>query len=208
MKNSLIAIGVFILGIVGGMAGAVPSEWDSGRLSQAILYILIFQVGIGLGSGGGIKTLKAGLNIRTLMLPLCTIVGTLAFTAAASLFLSLWNVTECLAVGCGFGYYSLSSVIISGMKQASLGPEGAAALGTLALLTNIAREITAIAGAPLLIRIGGKSAPILAAGVTSMDSALPAISRYSGIDAVPPALVHGLVLEVATPILVTFFCSF
>ena len=46
-----------------------------------------------------------------------------------------------------------------------------------------------------------------AAGVTSMDSALPAISRSAGADIVPVALVHGMVLEVATPVLVTFFCS-
>lgn len=208
MKNSIIAIGVFVAGILAGAAGAVPTGWDSGILPRIILYVLVVQVGLGLGSGGGLAALRSGLSLRSLLLPVCTIAGTVVFSALASLLFSLWSMTDCMAVGCGFGYYSLSSVIITGMKQAAAGAEGAAALGTLALMTNIVREMTAIAGAPLLVKISGKSAPVVAAGVTSMDSALPSISRYSGSDTVPAALVHGIVLEIATPILVTFFCSF
>ena len=201
MKGTLIALGLFAAGVLTGFSGIVPDSWDTGLAARIILYVLIFQVGLGLGADGGL------LTPRILMLPVCTVVGTVLFSALAGLAISAWSTKDCISVGCGFGYYSLSSVIISGMKEASLGPDGAAALAALALMTNMTREILSIAGAPLLVRLCGRTAPVVAAGVTSMDSALPAISRSAGADIVPVALVHGMVLEVATPVLVTFFCS-
>ena len=67
-----------------------------------------------------------------LLLPLATTLGTFAGTALMSLFLA-YSVSECMAVGAGFAYYSLSSIFISQYK----GPE----LGTIALISNIAREL-------------------------------------------------------------------
>lgn len=207
MRNSLIAVGLFLTGLLIGSIGIVPSEWLGGQLTQFILYLLIIQVGLGLGAGDGLVMLRRELRPRMLLVPVCTILGTLLFSAFASLLLPMWRTTECVALGCGFGYYSLSSVLITELKEASLGLEGATALGTLALLTNIVRELIAIAGAPIFVKFFGKQAPVVAAGVTSMDSVLPSINRYSGAEVVPIALVHGLVLEVSTPLLVTFFCT-
>ena len=207
MKGTLIALGLFAAGVLTGFSGIVPDSWDIGLAARIILYVLIFQVGLGLGADGGLARVRKSLTPRILMLPVCTVVGTVLFSALAGLAISAWSTKDCISVGCGFGYYSLSSIIISGMKEASLGPDGAAALAALALMTNMTREILSIAGAPLLVRLCGRTAPVVAAGVTSMDSALPAISRSAGADIVPVALVHGMVLEVATPVLVTFFCS-
>ena len=206
MKNSLIITGLFLAGMIIGRTGMIPSDWPVGSLPQIILYLLVIQVGLGIGIGG-ISVLRKEMRPAILLVPLCTIAGTLVFTAVASLAVGGWNLAECLAVGSGFGYYSLSSILISDLKAPALGADGAAALGAVAMLTNIIRELVALAGTPLFVKFFGKLAPVAAAGITSMDSALPLISKYSGPETVPAALVNGVVLEMATPLLVTFFCT-
>ena len=116
-----------------------------------------------------------------------------------SLFLSHRSVTDCMAVGAGFGYYSLSSIFITEYK----GPE----LGTIALLSNITREIITLLFAPLLVRWFGNLAPISAGGATTMDTTLPIITRYSGQSFVVVSIFHGFVVDFSVPFLVTLFCS-
>ena len=101
-----------------------------------------------------------------------TILGTLAGSAAVSLILTHRSITDCLAVGSGFGYYSLSSIFITEYKGAEL--------GTIALLANISREILTLLAAPLLVRWFGNLAPISAGGATTMDTTLPIITRTAG----------------------------
>ncbi len=55
---------------------------------------------------------------------------------------------ECLAVNSACGYYSLSSILVSQLKEPSLGVAIATQLGTVALLANIFRELTTLVGAP------------------------------------------------------------
>ena len=89
----------------------------------------------------------------------------------------------------GFGYYSLSSVLIADMKGAA--PD-AAELATIALLANIIREMSALFGASLFARWGGRYAPISVAGINSMDVCLPTIVREAhDKDVVPLAVTHG-----------------
>lgn len=79
-------------------------------------------------------------------------------------------------------------------------------LGTIALLANIFREMTALLGAPVICKLFGRFAPISAAGVTSTDLLLPSISRYSGQEMIPIAVIHGLLINVSVPFFVSFFC--
>lgn len=141
------------------------------------------------------------------VLPLSTIAGTLLFSLAASLLITRWGAADCLAVGSGFAYYSLSSVLITELKGASAGVQIATELGTLALLANIVREIISLLGAPVFAKVFGKFAPISAAGINSMDVMLPSISRYSGKEMVPAAILHGIILEMSVPLLVSLFCG-
>ncbi len=124
--------------------------------------------------------------------------GTLAGSALAGLVLSGRSLTDCLAVGSGFGYYSLASVFITEYKGAEL--------GTLALTANIIREIITLLGAPLLVCWFGKLAPICAGGATTMDTTLPVITRFSGKEFVIVSIFHGFVVDFSVPFLVTFFC--
>jgi len=58
--------------------------------------------------------------------------------------------------------------------------------------------------APLLVRVGGKLAPVASAGATSSDTTLPVIQRYTDSATTLIAVVNGLVLTLLVPFLVTF----
>lgn len=199
MKGSLIIVGFFILGIISGRCGWIDIDAASFDISFTALALLMLCVGIGVGSDlNALRNLR-DLNSRLLLLPLVTITGTLAGCALISIFMPGRSLTDTLAVGSGFGYYSLSSIFITQYR----GPE----LGTVALLANIAREIITLLGAPLLLKSGGRLAPISAGGATSMDTTLPIITTVSGKEFVILSIYHGFTVDFSVPFLVTFFCS-
>lgn len=199
MKGSLIIVSFFVLGIVLGIYQLYPIDIISGKLSFYVLCSLLFCVGISIGNDPAILKSFRSINPRLVLLPIMTILGTLAGCTLASLLLSHRTLSECMAVGSGFGYYSLSSIFITEYK----GPE----LGTIALLSNISREIIALLCAPLLVKLFGKLAPISVGGATTMDTTLPIITRYSGKDFIIISIFHGFIVDFSVPFLVTFFCS-
>lgn len=183
----------------------VPSP-DMRHLPVYILYALMLQVGMSIGGNGMLRSLVRTFRLRLLLIPVATVAGTLLFSAMVSLALSRWSVFDCLAVGSGLGYYSLSSILIVQLKEPTLGTQLATELGTIALLANIFRELFALTGAPLFRRYFGKLAPISVAGVTSVDVALPSIVRASGPEMMPIAIFHGLLIDVSVPFFVSLFC--
>jgi uncharacterized membrane protein YbjE (DUF340 family) len=136
------------------------------------------------------------MNLKILLIPLSVITGTLAGSGLCSLFLKDLNLADTLAIGSGFGYYSLSSIIISRVRNETL--------GVIALLSNISREIFTLIAAPLLVKYFGKLAPIASGGATSMDTTLPIISRYSGKEYAILSVFSGVVLTILVPFLIAF----
>lgn len=205
MKQSIIVIMMFMLGCIIG--DIYTPNWDLHNVSMMILYALMFQVGLSVGCSPNLKAILRNFKPKMLLLPLATISGTLLFSAIISVALVQWRVTDCMAVGSGMGYYSLSSILITQLKVPTLGQQVAAELGTIALLANICREMTALICAPLIHRIFGPLATVTAAGVTSVDVCLPAITRTCGKDMVPIALFHGMLIDMSVPLLVPFLCE-
>lgn len=205
MKNNLIVLAIFGIGCLAG-AGFQP-EADMHNWSLCILYALMLQVGIGIGSNRSLQQELKKLSPKMLLVPAATITGTLAFSAAASLLLSQWSVFDCMAVGSGFAYYSLSSILITQFKEPSIGLQLATELGTIALLSNIIREMMSLVGVPLIRKYFGQLAPISAAGVNSMDVLLPSITRCSGKEVMPIAIFHGILIDLSVPFFVNLFCN-
>lgn len=205
MKNNLIVLAIFGIGCLAG-AGFQP-EANMHNWSLCILYALMLQVGIGIGSNRGLQQELKKLSPKMLLVPAATITGTLAFSAAASLLLSQWSVFDCMAVGSGFAYYSLSSILITQFKEPSIGLQLATELGTIALLSNIIREMMSLVGAPLIRKYFGQLAPISAAGVNSMDVLLLSITRCSGKEVMPIAIFHGILIDLSVPFFVNLFCN-
>lgn len=207
MKGSLLALLALFAGCLTGYSLELPAWLTGHELSTWLLYALMAQVGMSIGSSRNLHDMVNHFKPRILLLPLATALGTLCFSALAPLLLDRWSLTDCLAVGSGFGYYSLSSLLITQLKQPALGMQLAAELGTIALLTNIFREIIALVGAPLLQRRFGTFVPISVAGVTSMDVALPTLVQSCGQQVIPLAIFHGAVLDMSVPFLVSLFCG-
>ena len=140
------------------------------------------------------------MNIKIFLVPLGVIFGTLMGTAVVSIFLPELKLAEVLAVGAGFGYYSLSSLFITQISGETL--------GVIALISNILREIITLLATPLLVQYFGKLAGIASGGATSMDTTLPIITRFSGKEWSIISVFSGVVLTLLVPFLVTFILRF
>ena len=199
MKGSLIIVSFFVLGIIVGLCDVIPAGLLDSDVSYYALCSLMFCVGISIGCDTSVLKSFKKVKPRLMLLPWRFFLGTLAGWASVSLILSHRQFTDCLAIGSGFGYYSLSSIFITESRGAEL--------GTIALLANICREILTLLCAPLLAKYFGKLAPISVGGATTMDTTLPIITRYSGESFIIVSIFHGFCVDFSVPFLVTFFCS-
>lgn len=199
MKGSIVIVSFFIAGVLIGRFENVPSLLIAQEPTLYALYTLMFLVGISIGSDKKALEALKHQNFKIILVPLATIIGTLAGSALISLVLSDKSLTDCLAVGSGFGYYSLSTIFITQYKGAEL--------GTIALVSNILRELIALLAAPLLVRYFGKLAPISVGGATTADTTLPIITKFCGKEFVIISIVHGMLVDLSVPFLVTFFCT-
>ncbi len=198
MKASLVLVGFFALGILAGFFHVLPAGWVTDEACIGLLLALMFAIGIGIGSGCRLRAILRSLSPRLLLFPLATTAGTFLGAAACALVLS-WSVWQCLAVGAGFAYYSLSSVLIS---QA-----GHLELGTAALVSNILRESLALVLIPLAARFLPGYAVVSMAGCTTMDTTFPVLVRTLGMDWAFVCILHAMVLDFSVPFWVAFFCS-
>ena len=152
MRSSLMIVGAFIVGCLCGYADLLPEWLKEGDAAMWVLYALMLQVGIGIGSDSRLKEILRSLSPKLLLLPCATILGTLGASLIVSLLLSRWSVAEVLAAGSGMGYYSLSSILVTSLKESSIGAAAAAELGTITLMANVMREMFTLLLAPLMVR--------------------------------------------------------
>lgn len=207
MRSSFIIIAAFVVGMVATVSELLPTWLTDGSVAMWVLYALMLQVGIGIGSDPRLKEILRSLSPRLLLLPCATIVGTMVASAAVSLLISRWSVAEVMAAGSGMGYYSLSSILITQLKEPTVGAVVAAELGTVALVANILREMLTLTLAPLMVRWFSPVAPICSGGATTMDVTLPVITQYAGREWVFVAIVHGVVVDFSVPFWVSLFCA-
>ncbi len=198
--GTLKILACFILGIILGWQNVLPVWITQGFLVEYIMWVLVLAVGIGLGSELQAFAILKEMHLRVLLVPLLVILGTALGSIAGSFIIPGMSLKETLSVGAGFGYYSLSSLII--------GKAGFQALASIALLANIFRELLGILTAPLLARYVGPLAPVAVAGATAMDTCLPAIARFSGEKYAIIAVFSGVSLTLIVPFLVAFILNF
>lgn len=197
MKGSLIVVGFFVIGLLGGIEKMVPSWLLDGDVSFVALCGLLLFVGLGIGLNPEMKKEVRSLSPRMALLPVVTIIG--SWLGA----LLIWTVlhrtlSDCMAINSGFAYYSLSSIFVTEYRGAEL--------GTIALLANIIREMLTLLGAPLMTRWFGPLAPISAGGATTMDTTLPILSQTVGQRYIALSIYHGFVVDFTVPFLVSWWC--
>lgn len=199
MRDSFLILAFFAAGILLGRLGLIPEWLKENDPTLPALWALMALVGFSLGADKNFRELLRTINPRVLLIPLTATVGTFAGALVASVFVDR-NPADCLAVGSGFAYYSLSSVFITKYKGADL--------GSIALICNVLRELITFLFTPLIVRFFGPAAAIVCGGASAMDTTLPIISRYAGPAWVAPSILSAATLDFSVPFWVTLFCSF
>lgn len=197
MHESIIIFVCFSGGCVLGYLGA--DNYLPAKASFYSLCLLLVCVGFGIGQNDELRRNFRHIKKGFILMPVITIIGTWSGALLTAMLLTDRSLADWLAVSSGFGYYSLSSMLITEVRGIEL--------GTVALMYNVLREITALLLAPLLLRVFGPLAPISIGGATTADTTLPTISRVSGAQFVPVSIFHGLVVDLSVPLLVPFFCT-
>ncbi len=199
MKDSLIILLLFIAGILTGYADVIPERIDFDRAGEVVLYLMMFFVGITLSLDRKLWHNFSLIQPVFIFLPLITVAGTFVGVLAFHLLFQEVSLQNALAIGSGFGYYSLSSILISEVA----GKE----MGIIALLANIIRETLTLLLAPFFVRFFGPYAAITSAGATSMDTCLPVVLKYSGKEYIIISVIHGILLSVFVPLFITLIYS-
>ncbi|ACL19450.1 uncharacterized membrane protein YbjE (DUF340 family) [Desulfitobacterium sp. LBE] len=187
-------IGAFIAGVFGGMI-FFPQVWTVylPTITTLALDFTLVMVGIDLGLNRDIWRHMLKVGWQVFLAPVGVVLGSIAAAMLVGLCFG-WNLREGGAVGAGFGWYSLSGVLISDLHSVSL--------GTIAFLSNIFREVLAIIFAPFLARRVGPLALVAPSGATAMDSTLPLLVAVGPKGVSIVAIISGLSLSLLVPVLV------
>jgi len=182
------------LGLIAGML-CRGIEIDTSNLSWMILCILTVVIGVKIGAENKKPDLKKWLSyIKTTVFTIIgSFIGTMSGGVAAAHILNM-SMNKAMAVAGGFGWYSLSVIILNNLDGAHL--------GAVAFLSNILRELMIFVLIPLTAKLKCVEAGISSAGATSMDTALPLVLEYSGTDDATVSFLHGTVLTLVVPVLV------
>lgn len=200
MRNSLGLFAAFIIGTLISVYSDLEFLINITDFADMVLIALLFTISLSVGRDPHLNDIKKITDIKMLLVPISVVIGSYIGVILVGKMLPHISFFDSLAIASGFGYYSLSSVIIADVKGE--------ALGILALVSNLMREMITILSAPLMAKFFNKLAPIAAAGATSMDTALPVIIRYSGKKFTLIAIINGLVLTLLVPVLVGIFVQF
>lgn len=196
MKNSLIIVCFFSLGVILGVGRCLPNIAIQNNFSMYALYFLTLFIGVGIGADKNSWDVLKKINFRIALVPVGVVVGTMIGALSVSMLIPGLKINEVVAVSFGFGYYSLTSLYITEISGETL--------GVIALISNILREIFTLVLTPLMVKYFGKLAGIASGGATSMDTTLSIIVKYTGKEWAMISLFSGIVLTIIVPFLVTF----
>lgn len=161
-----------------------------------LLLIFMFLIGLDLAHA---PLDRSWLNLKILFVPLGAIIGSFLGALLCGLWIDNISLKDLIMLSQGYGFYSMSGIVISQLKSAEL--------GSIALINDLLREIIAIF---LMYLFGWRypRAAIASAGATSMDVTLPMIKQSCGNNFIPHAMVSGFILSLLAPIAVSILASF
>ncbi len=192
-KKILIAL---VLGIVSGLFIMPDAVYENtGLLMDIGLCLLLFFVGIDLGSNKEIfKNLK-NVGFKILIVPAATIIGSLTGGIVCSFIFDI-DLFGSLAIASGLSWYTLSAIIITPISSE---------LGTVAFLSNVFREVMAFVAIPFIAKHIGYLETIAAGAAISMDTGLPMITKNTNQEVAVISFISGVILSLAVTVLVPIF---
>ena len=166
MLGSVIQVGSVIVGFIVGRLlpiNNLPITVDS--IIKGLLMLLILLVGIQL-SHSGMTLRQVLLNKRGVQVSVLFCISVALGGVVFGLMMPNVSIMQGLALSSGYGWYSLSGIVMTDAYGAIW--------GSVALLNDLLREFLALMFIPLLMRKYPSTAVGLG-GVTSMDFTLPVI---------------------------------
>ncbi len=194
-KGPAILLAFVVIGTALGVALPEFRSINYGSVTGWVLNALLFMVGMQFAQSG-LSLKSAFARADTALVPAATVAGSLLGGLAVAALFGI-SAGKGLALAAGFGWYSLSGVLIADL--------GDPLLGSAAFLANLLREALALLLIPLL---GASKRPFSAIGVggaTAMDVTLPLIEQCAGPAAVPISFASGAMLSLLVPVLVPLF---
>lgn len=162
--------------------------------STYVLVVMIFCIGVQLRNSG-IPLKDVFLNKRGIIVSFIFMASGLFGGLVAAYLLDL-PLIRSMALASGFGWYSLSSVLLN--------DAWGAVYGSIAFFNDLSREIFCLFSIPFFMRLFPATAVSLG-GATSLDCTLPIIQKSGGIQIVPFAISFGFIINLAVPLLLAFF---
>lgn len=164
-------------------------------LSDWILYLLMFLVGISVGLNKQAFKKIREYHLRILIIPLAITLGSAIAGILGGLVLEM-PLNQTVPITAAMGWYSLSGVLMTELSGAEA--------GAIAFLCNLLREILSFLLIPLLAKKLSYYAAIAPAGATSEDTTLPMFVRYTSEDVVIMAVLNGAICSALVPVLTPF----
>ncbi|HHY10942.1 MAG TPA: lysine exporter LysO family protein [Firmicutes bacterium] len=191
---TILILASFLAGTLWGYGDLIISKSPYVPLiTQSALGLLLFTVGFDFAKGGELKEQVKGLPKIVLAVPFLTALGSLLFAGLLSPILKL-SVGDGILASSGFGWYSLSAVVVSQTYDLKI--------GTLTLLTNVFREVLAILVIPFVAKRFGFIPAVAPGGATSLNVTLPMISRSTDGQTTLIAIYSGSLVSAMVPFLV------
>lgn len=189
-----IVVAVF-LGVLTGKFMIRESIPMISTLMDIGLCALLFFVGIDIGKNNDVMKQIKQIGIKAISTPLMVGLGSILGAMLCGLILG-YSIKDSGAIGAGFGWYSLSAIIIAPYSSE---------ISALAFMSNVSREVLAIITIPLVAKYIGYNEAVAPAGATAMDTTLPIISKATDGKTAIISFITGLILSVMVPILVPIF---
>ncbi|AEV29724.1 putative membrane protein [Sphaerochaeta pleomorpha str. Grapes] len=195
-KEPLFLVGIVLSGMVLRLTTPLFSWFESSFVSY-LLYAMLACVGMGLVYQN--ISLKGMVSDKKLLLlPLFTIAGSYLGSLLVPL-VTTFTIKESMGIVSGFGWYSLSGIMITDL--------GYPVLGSVSFVSNLLRESFAFFLIPFFGRLGKQYyyPAVCTAGATSMDVTLPLLSSRFGSVTVVGSIYHGVVMSLVSPLLIPLF---
>ena len=196
IRGSLVQVFCVVIGMVIGYF--LPIDYMPPENTMTVLLmILILLVGIGL-KGSGITLKEVLLNKRGVQMSVIFTFAVLFGGVVFAMMFSDVSWTQGLALASGFGWYSLSAIIMTDAYGAIW--------GSVALFNDLIREFFALIFIPVFMR-KYPSASVGLGGATSLDFTLPIIQQSGGLKVVPLAISFGFIINIVAPVLMVVFSA-
>lgn len=170
----------------------------SGNLMVVGLCLLLFFVGVDMGREGTVAKHFKKAGVRVLVFPFAIIAGTFAGALIGALILPSLGARDALAIGAGFGWYTLAPVMLA---------QYSTYVSAVSFMHNVMRELFGILLIPIVAKKIGYIETVALPGSAAMDVCLPIVEKATRSDIAVYSFISGVIMSIAVPVLVGFIAG-